>query len=69
MHTATHTHLQAVPAYIQKVNWGSLIETLEVYSLLEEISDTKDSFPVEVSLSELTVHHAMAAHTYHCGLW
>ena len=42
-------HTQAVPAYIQKVNWGSLLETLEVYSLLEEIHDTKDSFPIEVS--------------------
>lgn len=42
-------HKQAVPAYIQKVNWGSLLETLEVYSLLEEIHDTKDNFPVEVS--------------------
>lgn len=40
---------QAVPAYIQKVNWGSLLETLEVYSLLEEIHDTKDTFPIEVS--------------------
>ena len=41
--------IQAVPAYIQKVNWGSLLETLEVYSLLEEIHDTKDKFPAEVN--------------------
>ena len=54
MCVCTCTHIQAVPAYIQKVNWGSLLETLEVYSLLEEIADSRDTFPVEVSISSLT---------------
>ena len=44
---------QAVPAYIEKVNWGSLAESLEVYSLLDQISDSCQEFPVEVSLSKL----------------
>lgn len=41
--------LQAVPAYIEKVNWGSLAESLEVYSLLDQIADARQEFPMEVS--------------------
>ena len=41
--------LQAVPAYIEKVNWGSLAESLEVYSLLDQIAEARQEFPVEVS--------------------
>ena len=42
---------QAVPAYIEKVHWGSMYESLEVYSLLDQIADARQSFPVEVDLS------------------
>jgi len=38
-----------VPAYIQKVNWGNLAESLEVYSLLDQLAEAKLDFPVEVS--------------------
>lgn len=46
------TSPQAVPAYIEKVNWGSLAESLEVYSLLDQIRDVCQEFPVEVSWLE-----------------
>ena len=54
--SSNHLHngvflLQAVPAYIEKVNWGSLAESLEVYSLLDQIADARQDFPVEVSQS------------------
>ena len=39
---------QAVPAYIEKVDWGNLSESLEVYSLLDQIAEARESFPVEV---------------------
>ena len=42
--------VQALPAYIEKVNWCSLSEGLEVYSLLNQVAETigKQDFPVEV---------------------
>ena len=44
-----HPHtLQAVPAYIEKVNWGNLAESLEVYSLLDQIAEARQEFPTEV---------------------
>ena len=39
---------QAVPAYIRKVNWGNLYESLEVYSLLDQLASARQAFPVEV---------------------
>ena len=39
--------LQALPTYIEKLEWGNLSKTLEVYSLLTELMKAKN-FPVEV---------------------
>jgi len=37
----------ALPTYVIRANWGKLVESLEVYSMLNQISDT-DGFPEEV---------------------
>ena len=41
--------MQALPMYIEKLDWSNLYKTLEVYSLLTELMEAKN-FPVEVSI-------------------
>jgi hypothetical protein len=42
----------ALPTYIEKLEWGNLSKTLEVYSLLTELMEAKH-FPVETALKML----------------
>lgn len=65
----SHWNLQAVPAYIEKANWGNLAESLEVYSLLDQIADARQEFPTEVSCGKqwwvMVVSWGRASKPYH----
>lgn len=52
---------QALPTYIEKLEWGNLSKTLEVYSLLTELMEAKH-FPVEVHIINTNTHIAHCRH-------
>lgn len=44
---------QKLPIYIASVNWGDVTQCLDVYSLLNQLTDVTDTIPIEVYIASI----------------